>query len=119
MLCTGVRVGQGPGQYGWHGGGQRAARRTAWSTHWEDLGENAPLILDVRDRVEYRLGHVEDAVHIPVDQLRGRLDELPKDREIAAYCFVGIRSYIATRILSQNGYSVKNISGGYKSNLMH
>ena len=88
-------------------------------THWEDLGKNAPLILDVRDQVEYRLGHVKNAVHIPVDELRGRLNELPKERELAAYCFVGIRSYIATRILSQNGYSVKNISGGYKSCLMH
>jgi rhodanese-related sulfurtransferase len=87
--------------------------------HWEDLADSDALILDVRDLKEYRRGHVDNAVHIPVDQLRGRLHELPRDRDLAAYCLVGIRSYIAGRILMQNGFAVKNISGGYKSYLLH
>lgn len=87
--------------------------------HWEDLPRNSALILDVRDRAEYRLGHVDNAVHIPLDQIRDRMDELPKDRDLAAYCFVGVRSYYAARILLQNGYSIKNISGGYRSYQLH
>lgn len=83
--------------------------------HWEELSKNGDLILDVRDPEEYRFGHVDNAVHIPLDQIRDRMDELPKDRDLAAYCFVGVRSYYATRILLQNGYSIKNICGGYRS----
>jgi rhodanese-related sulfurtransferase len=87
--------------------------------HWEDVADNERLLLDVRDLKEYRQGHLDNAAHIPVNQLRDRLHELPKDRGVAAYCFVGVRSYIAGRILKQNGFSVKNISGGYKSYLIH
>jgi rhodanese-related sulfurtransferase len=54
-------------------------------------------------------------VNIPVDELRARLDALPRDRKIAAYCQVGQRGYIATRILMQSGYSVANVGGGYKT----
>lgn len=88
-------------------------------THWEDLLKKNSLILDVRDPVEYRLGHIDNAIHIPLDQIRDRMDELPKDRDLAAYCFVGARSYYAVRILLQYGYSIKNISGGYRSYQLH
>jgi NADPH-dependent 2,4-dienoyl-CoA reductase/sulfur reductase-like enzyme/rhodanese-related sulfurtransferase len=88
-------------------------------THWEDLSKEKALILDVRDPLEYRLGHMNNATHIPLNQIRDRMDELPDDRNIAAYCYVGVRSYYATRILLQNGYSIKNISGGYRSYLYH
>ena len=55
-------------------------------------------------------------MNIPVNELRGRLNELPKDKEIIVYCQVGLRAYLAARILEQNGFqSVKNLSGGYKT----
>jgi rhodanese-related sulfurtransferase len=69
--------------------------------------------------MEYKADHVEDAIHMPLDEIRQRMDELPKDREIWAYCFVGQRSYYAARSLSQYGFNVKNISGGFKSFLLH
>jgi len=74
-----------------------------------------PFLLDVRTPNEFAAGHIPDAVNIPVDDLRTRVNELPKDREIAAYCQVGQRGYLATRILNQSGHSAKNVSGGYKS----
>ena len=52
---------------------------------------------------------------MPVDDLRSRLDEIPRNREIAAYCQVGQRGYLATRILRQKGFSASNIGGGYKT----
>lgn len=73
------------------------------------------LILDVRTPEEYAAGHLPDAVNIPVDELRSRLGELPGEREIAAYCQVGQRGYLATRILLQAGLSAVNLSGGYKT----
>ncbi len=72
-------------------------------------------LLDVRSSTEYAGGHIPGATNISVDELRGRLSELPKDREIAAYCQVGQRGYIATRILKQNGFQVRNIGGGYRT----
>lgn len=72
-----------------------------------------PFLLDVRTTEEFSAGHIPDAVNIPVDALRARIDELPRDRDIAAYCKVGQRGYIATRILQQAGLSVMNVSGGY------
>ena len=74
-----------------------------------------PFILDVRTSKEFSEGHIPDAVNIPVDELRSRLGEIPRDREIAAYCQVGQRGYLATRILWQSGFSVSNIGGGYKT----
>ena len=74
-----------------------------------------PLILDVRTADEFAAGHLPNAVNIPVDELRSRLDELPASREIIAYCQVGQRGYLATRILLQAGHSVSNLSGGYKT----
>jgi len=81
-------------------------------THFEELGDHE-LILDVRGPDEVTKGTVPGAVNIPVDELRDRLSELPKDKTIHAYCAVGIRSYIACRILSQNGFMVRNLVGGY------
>ena len=82
-------------------------------THWHDAREG--FILDVRDPVELMLEHFEGAVNIPLSQLRGRLNELPRDREINVMCRSGQRAYYATRILMQNGFRVKNISGGMLS----
>ena len=74
-----------------------------------------PFLLDVRTPQEFTAGHIPGAVNIEVDQLRSRLDEIPKDREVAVYCQVGQRGYLATRILRQNGFSASNIGGGYKT----
>ena len=82
------------------------------------LAEDHPnrVLLDVREPVEVQIGAIPGAVNIPVDQLRHRLDELPHDREIVTYCQVGLRAYLATRILKQNGFErVKNLSGGFKT----
>jgi rhodanese-related sulfurtransferase len=80
--------------------------------HWNEL-KNTDFILDVRTKKEFDRSNVPGAVNIPVDQLRNSLQSLPKDKLINAYCGVGIRSYIAVRILTQHGFEAKNISGGY------
>ncbi len=74
-----------------------------------------PYLLDVRTPLEFAAGHIPGAVNIPVDELRQRLSELPRDRTIAAYCQVGQRGYLATRILLQAGFQAVNIGGGYKT----
>ncbi|MGB2861870.1 MAG: CoA-disulfide reductase [Sedimentisphaerales bacterium] len=80
--------------------------------HWNQL-DGTDYILDVRSAGEFKRGNVPSSVNIPVDELRNRLNELPKDTAINVYCAVGIRSYIACRILMQNGFIARNISGGY------
>ncbi len=84
--------------------------------HWEELDSLAGdsyVLLDVRTDTERRQGHVEGSVHISVDSLRQRLDELPRDKKIVIYCKIGLRGYIAYRILVQNGFDAANLSGGY------
>lgn len=72
--------------------------------------------IDVRTPAEYELGTIPGFVNIPVDELRGRLAELPKDRLIVVTCAIGLRGYLAYRILKQHGFThVKNLSGGYKT----
>lgn len=78
-----------------------------------------PFLLDARTTREFAEGHIPGSVCIPVDELRDRLGELPRDREIAAYCQVGLRGYIATRILLQSGFRAANLGGGYKTYLLH
>lgn len=88
-------------------------------THVEHFYEAAPaerpLLVDVRTPKEFASGRIPGAINIPVDELRGRLDELPRDRPINVYCQVGIRGYLATRILLQSGFCAANIAGGYKT----
>ena len=78
-----------------------------------------PFLLDVRTPAEFANGSILDAVNIPVDELRSHLNELPADRVIAAYCQVGQRGYLATRILRQAGFNASNVSGGYKTFLLY
>ncbi len=72
-----------------------------------------PFLLDVRTSKEHAAGNIPGSVNIPLDELRSRLAELPAAQEIAAYCKVGQRGYLATRILRQRGLPAKNVSGGY------
>ncbi len=78
--------------------------------HW-DSTQNG-FLLDVRNPQELEVEKVDGAVNIPLPTLRSRLSELPKDREIFVFCRSAQRSYYATRILLQNGFKVRNISGG-------
>ncbi len=73
------------------------------------------FLLDVREPAEHRAGAIPGSVLIPLGQLRSRHRELPKDRPIVVYCQVGLRGYIATRLLGQLGYNVRNLSGGYRT----
>ena len=75
-----------------------------------------PIVLDVRTLGEYGASHVKGAVHIPVDDLRFELQQLPKDRRIAVHCRSGFRAHLAVRILKENGYTdVANVTGGHLS----
>lgn len=75
--------------------------------------EEKPYILDVRTIEEYNLSHIDGAIKIPLDELRKDLENLDKSKEIVVHCHSGLRSYLACRILKQNGYNVKNLIGGY------
>jgi CoA-disulfide reductase len=87
--------------------------------HWdeiESIDREKSILVDVRTPMEYKLGSIPGAVNIPVDELRERLEEIPKDKVVYILCQVGLRGYIACRILKQKGYGqVKNLSGGYKT----
>ena len=78
--------------------------------HWDSVDQG--FLLDVRNPPELAVESVPGAVNIPLPQLRSRLDELPRDREIRVICRSGGAAYFATRILLQNGFQARNISGG-------
>ncbi len=85
---------------------------------WRDIANltDETIKIDVRTKDEYSLGSIPGFINIPVDELREHLSEIPKDKEIVVTCAVGLRGYLAYRILTQNGYkNVKNLSGGYKT----
>jgi len=82
-------------------------------SHWSAV--EGGLILDVRNPEELAAGQVPDALNIPLDKLRARLGELPRDRTILVSCRSGQRAYYATRILLQNGFKARTISGGMLS----
>ena len=86
---------------------------------WRQISEadrTDTLFLDVRTREEFTFGAIPGAVNIPLDELRGRIDELPHDKDIYIYCAIGLRGYLALKILMGHGFNrVKNLSGGYKT----
>ncbi|QJX00455.1 hypothetical protein FTUN_8085 [Frigoriglobus tundricola] len=85
---------------------------------WDEiasLDRTLALILDFRDRAEREAGAIPGSVHIPLGELRARLDELPRDAEIIAHCASGQRSYNACRILMQNGFRCRNLVGSFKT----
>lgn len=73
------------------------------------------FILDVREPAEAEAGAIPGATLIPVDQIRSRVSEIPKEATIVTYCAVGLRGYIAYRYLKQKGFNVKNLNGGYRT----
>lgn len=86
--------------------------------HWHDV-KNLPrdgsvTLLDTRTVIEYENGHIDGFINIPLDSLRGKIDELDKSKPVYVTCQVGLRGYVAARILSQNGFDVYNLSGGYR-----
>ena len=82
--------------------------------YYEDLKElrkrEDVILLDTRTLLEYNRGHAEGFIHIPLDELRSRINELEKNKKIYVMCQSGLRSYIATRILVQNGYVAYNFA---------
>lgn len=90
-------------------------RLIAWH-EVEAFQKQGAFFLDVRTQDEFSLGTIPGAVNIPLDNLRSRLAEIPKDRFVVAFCGVGLRGYLAERVLRQNGWTeVANLSGGYKT----
>lgn len=86
--------------------------------HWHDV-QNLPrdgsvTLLDTRTPIEYENGHIDGFINIPLDALRQRIDELDKTKPVYVTCQIGLRGYIAARILSQNGFDAYNLSGGYR-----
>ena len=85
--------------------------------YWNEMDKikEEDLLLDVRTKEEYENGKIQNSINIPVDEIRNRLTEIPKEKNIFIYCEAGLRGYLAQRILKHNGYmNVLNLSGGYK-----
>ncbi|KOO15812.1 CoA-disulfide reductase [Vibrio xuii] len=92
----------------------------ATAIHYDEITDlnDDQILLDVRNPGELKsVGYLEGAINIPVDQLRQRMDELPKDKEIIIYCQIGLRGNVAYRQLVNNGYKAKNLIGGYRTYL--
>ena len=83
--------------------------------HWEDVGKEGSVLVDVRQPDEFESDHIPGAINIPLTEMRDRLDELPRDREVLLCCGVGQRSYYATRALLQRGVRVRNLPGGLQT----
>lgn len=86
------------------------------TVQWYELAKlqrSGALLVDVRTKKEYQQGAIKGAIFIPLDELRERLNELPKDKMIIVSCQSGLRSYLAERILKQQGYHVKNLDGAF------
>lgn len=86
--------------------------------HWDEvegLDLSDYVLIDVRTRGERAGGHLADSLHIPVDQLRARRDEIPAGKPIVLYCYSGQRSYVAARMLGQWGFDAYNLSGGWRT----
>lgn len=86
---------------------------------WRDISHlerETSVLIDVRTKSEFEMGSIRGAINIPLDELRERLDEVPKNKDIIIYCQIGLRGYLSHKILTQNGFkNVKNLSGGYKT----
>lgn len=90
-------------------------RGDAGLARWSELYSNGALLLDVRQPEEFAHAAIRGAANVPLAELRSRIGELPRDREIWVSCGVGQRAYYAVRILQQAGFNAKNLSGGYQT----
>ena len=81
----------------------------------EEIKKEGGILLDIRSNMERKLDPIDDSIHIPLDELRTRLSELPLDKGIYVFCYIGVRGYIAERILKQNGFSAYNLNGGIRT----
>ena len=96
--------------------GESIRRGVVSTITWKELEALAPdtTLIDVRDEAEVaKNGGIPGALNIPLNSLRSRLSELPKDKELIVYCHSGQRSYNACRILSQYGFVCRNLSGAF------
>lgn len=84
-----------------------------------DRVSNDTLLLDVRSGAERGKGYISGSLHIPLPELRARIHEIPRDKELIVYCHSGLRSYNACRILMQHGFRCKNLSGAYATWKLH
>ncbi|MBF0708510.1 CoA-disulfide reductase [Alkalihalobacillus hwajinpoensis] len=88
------------------------------TVQWHEIDaivENGGTLIDVRTPSEFKNGFIKGAINLPVDELRSKLHELPQDEKIYVHCQVGLRGYIATRILRENGFEAVNLDGGYRT----
>ncbi|KAJ3410371.1 hypothetical protein HDV05_003849 [Chytridiales sp. JEL 0842] len=101
--------------------GSNVVRGDAPVVHWTDVKkaieakDEKVAVLDVRNKGEWEAKHVNGALHIPLHELRVRMNEVPKDKTLYVHCAVGQRGYYATRMLRLNGYDARNVSGGMSS----
>ncbi|KMP51754.1 CoA-disulfide reductase, partial [Bacillus cereus] len=87
------------------------------TVQWHEIDhivENGGYLIDVREPNELKQGMIEGSINIPLDELRDRLDEVPMEKEIYITCQLGMRGYVAARMLMEKGYKVKNVDGGFK-----
>jgi NADPH-dependent 2,4-dienoyl-CoA reductase/sulfur reductase-like enzyme/rhodanese-related sulfurtransferase len=85
---------------------------------WLEIGRTGAVLLDVREPDEFARGHLEGAVNLPLTELRRRIDEVPRGKELWIYCAAGQRAYFAQRLLIQLGLDAKNLSGGFTTYTM-
>lgn len=88
------------------------------TVQWHEIDEiiaDGGLLIDVREPIEREMGYIHGSINIPLGDIRERLNDIPKDKTIYVSCQVGLRGYLAARILTENGYNVKNVDGGWKT----
>ncbi len=97
---------------------ENLARGLVEQFHWDEVDalprDGSIVLLDVRTGVEYLRGHLAGSVNVPVDELRARLGELPQGKPIYVVCQSALRSYLACRILAQEGFVCRHLAGGYR-----
>lgn len=88
------------------------------TVQWHEIDQivdGGGLLIDVREPIEREMGFIKGSINIPLGEIRERLNEIPKDKAIYVSCQVGLRGYLASRILSENGFNVYNVDGGWKT----
>lgn len=93
---------------------ENSLKTIQWN-EYEQLDKKDLIVVDVRSRNEYEMGHLEGAINIPVAEMRSRLAEIPTDKKVILYCAIGYNGYLASQLLKGNGFTnIYNLAGGYK-----